>query len=261
MNVTTILSITVFLLVAMYLIFRKKKIVPVALSKADKKLLLAHVEFYQQLDSAKKLLFEQKIGAFLGGVRIEGVGLTVTPLDRILVAASAVIPIFGFEEWTYKNLGSVVLYPNTFNKDFQFEEGDRNIMGMVGNGYLNGQMILSQPSLYHGFSKSAGKGNTGIHEFVHLIDDADGFIDGIPENLLAKQYTIPWIKMMHEEMDRIEKNRSDINPYALTNQAEFFAVASEYFFEQPDSLKSKHPDLYLQLSRVFEQNLATESAN
>jgi Mlc titration factor MtfA (ptsG expression regulator) len=258
MNIAPIVFIALILLISFYFIFSKKKLTPVLLSTQDRKLLNANVEFYQKLSQKKKKLFEQKIGAFLAGITIEGVGVTVTPLDRILIAASAVIPIFGFDNWTYKNLGSVVLYPATFNKDFQFEDGDRNIMGMVGNGYMNGQMILSQTALRHGFSKSAGKENTAIHEFVHLIDDADGAIDGVPESLMAHEYAVPWIKMMHREIEKIEQQKSDINPYAITNQAEFFAVVSEYFFEQPDSLKSKHPELYEVLSKVFGQDLATK---
>jgi Mlc titration factor MtfA (ptsG expression regulator) len=256
MSLYPVVFITTLVCVAAYFIFRKRKINPVILSKKEKALLIENVEFYQQLSTVKKRLFEQKIGIFLGSVKIEGVGLTIAPLDRILIASSAVIPIFGFEGWNYKNLGSVVLYPNTFNRDFQFEDSERNIMGMVGNGFMNGQMILSQAALHHGFSKSAGKENTGIHEFGHLIDNADGFTDGIPEHLMAHQYTVPWLRMMHEEMERIEKNKSDINPYALTNQAEFFAVAAEYFFEQPESLKDKHPALYKQLSVIFLQDLA-----
>jgi Mlc titration factor MtfA (ptsG expression regulator) len=62
--------------------------------------------------------------------------------------------------------------------------------------------------------------------------------------------------MIHEEMKRIEDHKSDINPYALTNEAEFFAVVSEYFFEQPKILKDKHPQLYDRLSKIFSQNLA-----
>lgn len=256
MNLYPIIFIAIVFIVALYFIFRKKKIVSATLTKADLQLLNENVSFYSALNVSKKQLFEKQIAVFLGSIKIEGVGVTVTPLDRLLIAASAVIPIFGFDNWTYKNLGSVVLYPDTFNKDFQFEEGDRNIMGMVGNGYMNGQMILSQTALRHGFSKSAGKGNTGIHEFVHLLDDADGAIDGVPESLMAHEYTLPWIKMMHEEIERIEENKSDINPYAITNQAEFFAVVAEYFFEQPEALKEKHPQLYEQLSRIFAQDLA-----
>jgi MtfA peptidase len=255
MNILPWLILLAVFIVALYFIFRKKKVVAAQLSKADVKLLNEHVDFYIRLDGEKKQRFEKKIGRFLALVKIEGVGLDLSALDRLLVAASAVIPIFGFDDWEYKNLTNVLLYPDTFNKDFQFEGGDRNIMGMVGSGFMNGQMILSLAALRHGFSKSAGKENTGIHEFVHLLDKSDGAVDGIPSNLLAHEYTLPWVKLMREKIQEIEDDKSDINPYALTNEAEFFAVVSEYFFEQPEILKDKHPRLYDMLSKTFGQQL------
>lgn len=256
MNYLPYIILLSVLLTALYFIFKKKAVTNGNLSKEELALLNTHVDFYIRLNAEKKALFEQKIFAFLATVKIEGVGLEVTPLDRLLVASSAVIPIFGFADWQYKNLTNVVLYPDTFNQDFQFEGGERNIMGMVGTGYMNGQMILSQTALRHGFSKSAVKENTGIHEFVHLLDKSDGATDGIPENLMAHEYVLPWVKMMHEEIERIEDNKSDINPYAITNEAEFFAVISEYFFEQPEILKDKHPKIYERLSNAFGQDLA-----
>ncbi|KQC00804.1 zinc-dependent peptidase [Pedobacter sp. Hv1] len=256
MNLSPYFILGAVLLVALYFILRKKKVVAQALSDSDRQLLNNNVDYYVELTNSKKLLFEQKIALFLSAVKIEGVGLSITPLDRLLVASSAVIPIFGFNDWQYKNLSNVVLYPDTFNRDFQFEGGERNIMGMVGTGYMNGQMILSQSALHHGFSKSAGKENTGIHEFVHLLDKSDGATDGVPENLIGHQYVLPWLKMIHQEIERIEDNKSDINPYAITNEAEFFAVISEYFFEKPELLKEKHPGLYEQLSRIFAQDPA-----
>lgn len=255
MNLYPYFLLLVFFLVALYFIFRKKKTKPVLLSPADKKLLLTHVAFYAELDANNRTAFEDKLALFLGNVKIDGIGTAVSALDRVLVGASAVIPIFGFKDWEYRNLGTVVLYPDTFNKSFEFEEGDRNIMGMVGDGYMNGQMILSQSALRHGFSKSAGRENTGIHEFVHLLDKSDGATDGVPQNFLKHDYTIPWVKMMHQEMQDIANNQSDINPYALTNEAEFFAVTSEYFFENPERMKDKHPELYEALSKVFGQRL------
>lgn len=255
MNYTPYLILALAFIAALYFIFRKRKLVIVSLSKADKQLLADNVDFYIRLDVDKKAFFEQKVSDFLATTKIEGVGLDITQLDRLLVASSAVIPIFGFADWKYKNLSNVVLYPDTFNQDFQFEDGDRNIMGMVGTGFMNGQMILSLAALRHCFSKNAGKENTAIHEFVHLLDKSDGATDGVPENLMAHEYTLPWVKMMHEEMERIEANKSDINPYAITNQAEFFAVVSEYFFEQPELLKDKHPELYVILSKTFGQDL------
>jgi Mlc titration factor MtfA (ptsG expression regulator) len=256
MNYFPLLILGLVLIIALYFIFRKKKLVLASLSSEELTLLANHVDFYNRLNDSQKQLFRQKIVAFLGMVKIEGVGLSITPLDKLLVAASAVIPIFGFDDWQYKNLTNVLLYPDTFNKDFEFEGDKRSIMGMVGTGYMNGQMILSQAALKHGFSKSAGKENTGIHEFVHLLDKSDGATDGIPENLMTHEYSMPWVKMIHEEMKRIEDHKSDINPYALTNEAEFFAVVSEYFFEQPKILKDKHPQLYDRLSKIFSQNLA-----
>ena len=196
--------------------------------------------------------------SFLGYVRIEGVETEITDTDRMFIASSAVIPIFGFPTWRYKNLTNVILYPDTFNKDFQFEGEERNIMGMVGSGYMNGQMLLSRAALVKGFSTEPGEENAAIHEFVHLLDSSDGATDGVPGYLMDHQYTLPWLHMIHQEMHRIEEGKSDINPYALTNEAEFLAVVSEYFFEKPGQLQQKHPEIYEQLSKIFIQNPATK---
>jgi Mlc titration factor MtfA (ptsG expression regulator) len=240
---------------------RKYKPTHTLITPAQKQILLGNIQFYKQLNDTDKSYFEDRVEQFLDDVRIEGVGQELTDTDRMMVAASAVIPIFGFKEWTYRNVTNVLLYPDTFNKDFEFEgnEGEgRNIMGMVGSGYMNGQMILSRAALTKGFSKNAGKENTGIHEFVHLLDKADGATDGIPEGFLEHEYVEPWVKMMHQEIHRIESGHSDINPYAATNEAEFFAVVSEYFFSKPEQFQTKHPELYDMLSRVFSQDPLTK---
>lgn len=223
-------------------------------------ILSKEVVYYQKLSQIDKLKFIKLINEFLGYVRIEGVETKITDLDRVLIASSAVIPIFGFADWKYKNLTNVILYPDTFDQQFQFEGENRNIMGMVGSGYMNGQMLLSRAALIKGFSKSAGRVNTAIHEFVHLLDKSDGETDGLPENLMQHEYVVPWLKMMHQEMRRINEGKSDINPYASTNEAEFLAVAAEYFFEKPDQLKHKHPGIYQMLSLLFGQNPSSSLA-
>lgn len=254
------LILIVAFLIALYLIFRKakpKQATGFVIGDAEKNMLLEHVSYYENLSPDKRTRFEALLQDFLSDVRVEGVGIIVEPLDRLLVACSATIPIFGFGQWKYKNLSNVLLYPDTFNKDFQFEgNGDRNIMGMVGTGYMNGQMILSRSALRQGFSAAAGKENTAIHEFVHLLDKSDGATDGIPENLMPHQYIMPWVKMIHQEINKIEAGKSDINPYAVTNEAEFLAVVSEYFFEEPEQFKEKHPDLYRVLAATFSQDPA-----
>ena len=166
--------------------------------------------------------------------------------------ADSVIPVFNFPHWQYINLKEVILYPKAFNKDFEREgDNNRNIMGMTGAGYMNGKMILSKEALYHGFWNETDKQNTAIHEFVHLIDGADGSIDGIPEVLLERQYVMPWLNLIHTELSLIQKDKSDINDYALTNNAEFFAVAAEYFFERPQLFKKKHPQIYKLMRKAF----------
>jgi Mlc titration factor MtfA (ptsG expression regulator) len=54
----------------------------------------------------------------------------------------------------------------------------------------------------------------------------------VPENLLAHEYVLPWIKMIHQEIHKIEAGKSDINPYAVTNEAEFFAVVCRILFSK-----------------------------
>ncbi|AFD05645.1 M90 family metallopeptidase [Solitalea canadensis] len=211
-----------------------------------------NVLFYSRLSPDQKRLFEEKINQFLAEIHIEGVGMEITDMDKVLVAASAVIPIFHFDHWKYKNLTNVLIYPDTFNEQFQYDNAQRNIAGMVGTGYMNGQMILSRRALYEGFKNHQDKSNTGIHEFVHLLDKSDGETDGIPESLLDHQYTIPWLTLMRDEIREIRKGSSDINPYGATNDAEFFAVASEYFFEQPQKFKEHHPELYKLMSDIFQ---------
>ncbi|TSD63760.1 zinc-dependent peptidase [Inquilinus sp. KBS0705] len=255
--------ITFAILIFIFIFFSKSNKKPA--TKWDtpqlKQLLTQHIDFYSNLSDADKTTFEQRVERFLTDVRIEGVGLVIDDADRIMVAASAVIPIFGFKDWSYRNVTNVLLYPDTFDKDFQFEgnEGEgRSILGMVGSGYMNGQMILSRNALLKGFSKNSGKENTGIHEFVHLLDKADGATDGVPEGFLPNEFIAPWIKMMHHEIHKIEAGRSDIDVYATTNEAEFLAVAAECFFEKPDQFQTKHPQLYDMLSKIFGQNPARE---
>ena len=209
------------------------------------------IAFYSQLSKQEKEWFEFKILEFLANVKITGVNTEVTIDDRLLVASSAVIPIFEFPDWQYLNLDEVLLYPKSFNSKFETSGEKGTILGMVGEGYMNGKMILSKRSLHTGFRNETDKKNTAIHEFVHLIDKADGQVDGIPELLLEKQYALPWFDLIYKKIDEILCNESDINPYGATNEAEFFAVISEYFFERPALLKKKHPRVYGILEEIF----------
>ncbi len=213
-------------------------------------ILSENVIFYNNLSEEEKKRFEYKIQEFLLNCRITGIKTQVEETDKILIASSAVIPVFEFPEWKYLNLDEVLLYPGSFNTNFEINSSGY-ILGMVGSGYMEGKMILSKQSLRNGFKNETDKKNTAIHEFIHLIDKFDGAADGVPEILLAKQYTIPWIDLIKKEIDKIYDGKSDINPYGATNKTEFFAVISEYFFERPQLLKTKHPELYEMLEIIF----------
>ena len=221
------------------------------ITDSHRQILSEQVPFYQQLDDTRKTEFENRIQQFLSQVKITGVNTVVEDLDKLLIAASAVIPIFNFPGWEYIHLHEVLLYPDSFNHKFEQQGNGRDVLGMVGSGALNHVMILSQHQLRQAFINKTGKDNTAIHEFVHLVDKTDGDIDGIPAFILEKKYIQPWLQLMQHEIKLINENDSDINPYGATNEAEFFAVVSEYFFERPKLLKEKHPELYELLEKIF----------
>jgi Mlc titration factor MtfA (ptsG expression regulator) len=245
---------------ALFMVLYKRPVKTAVLPTGYKDLLSVHVTFYRNLDENGKTRFEEKIKEFLGYIRIHGVKTDVTDLDRLLIASSAVIPIFGFPEWKYYNLADILLYPGAFNEiDFSTEE-DADIAGMVGNGTMQRMMILSKPALHHGFAGVSLKENTGIHEFVHLLDKEDGDVDGLPGVLLEKQYTVPWLNLIAKEIEAIKQGNSDINVYGAKNKAEFFAVAAEYFFEQPGMFKENHAELYHLMTQIFNQHPGAASA-
>lgn len=256
-RIIVVLLTGILLLRFVHVRYRKKWINPAEKKIPNKwrTILKKEVSFYTKLNKEEKALFEFKIQEFVANCEIVGAETVVTELDKVLVAASAVIPIFAFPEWKYKNLDTVIIYPNTFNQDFETIGKDRTILGMVGTGYMEGKMILSKKALRKGFKNETDKRNTAIHEFVHLIDKMDGSVDGIPKVLLEKQYVIPWIDMIEKKLEEIVEEKSDIHPYAATNREEFFAVLSEYFFETPLLLKKKHPELYDMLEEIFDQDL------
>jgi Mlc titration factor MtfA (ptsG expression regulator) len=248
-----LLSIAVIVIIKMK---KKKQHLAESLIPVDEmdSQLAQHVVFYQQLTTSEKEMFRQRAQHFLDTTIITPVKeVIITHLDKLYVASSAIIPIFHFKDWAYNNLDEVLIYPGTFTKDFDIEDEERNVLGMVGDGAMHRMMILSLPSLRAGFEAGRAS-NTGIHEFVHLLDKADGATDGVPEYLIPKDLVRPWIRFMHQEIHSIRNGESDLNPYAGTNEAEFFAVISEYFFQKPAFLQEHHPELYNILVKTYGTN-------
>ena len=219
------------------------------------RVLQKEVSFFQVLDELGKNRFREEVKIFLNEKQITGIKTSVDDTVRVLVAASAIIPIFGFPGWEWNQISEVLIYPTTFNEQYEMGTvGNHDVLGMVGRGAMNRMMILSKPELLQGFRMSQDRKNVGIHEFTHLFDKSDGTVDGVPSVGLSRSVIAPWLKLIHQEMGNIRAGHSDINPYGLKNEAEFFAVVSEYFFENPDKMKRKHSELYGMLKRIFHQD-------
>jgi MtfA peptidase len=251
-TVFQIILVLILIIIIILFAFRiKKDGVATPLPENYKELLSDYVKFYRELDDASKVKFEKRIENFLSAVKITGVNAVVEDLDILLIASGAIIPVFTIEDWQYINLHEVLLYPGAFNQDFDQEGLDRPVAGMMGNGALQDVMIITKWQLRQGFINNNDGHNTAIHEFVHLIDKMDGTMDGVPEIILERKYTERWKNLMDSTIWQMKNFGSDIDMYGATNRTEFFAVISEYFFEQPGLLKANHPELFEMLVRIY----------
>ena len=209
------------------------------------------VLFYKNLTPLQKTAFEKRIIEFLKNYKIIGVDIQITDLDKVLVAASGVIPVFAFPTWYYKDLDGVYLFPDSFSINHPMLPEGTLLNGLVGYGGMKNKMYLSRKALYESFEKDFDGKNTGIHEFIHLIDMEDGEADGVPDILMPKAYIKPWKELIQKEIERVCNDDTVLSDYACENAAEFFAESGVAFFENPDELKEKHPELYRMLEIIF----------
>jgi len=249
LQILFVLALIILIILFVFRISRTKK--ASQLPENYRGLLTDYVKFYRQLDEEGKEKFEKRVDHFLSAVKITGVNAIVEDIDRLLIGAGAIIPVYSISDWQYINLHEVLLYPGAFNADFDQGGSDRNIAGMVGTGALQHVMVITKWQLRQGFINNNDTHNTAIHEFVHLIDKMDGTMDGVPEIILERKYVPQWKHLMETTIVQMRSYGSDIDLYGATNTTEFFAVISEYFFEQPDSLKANHPELYEMLERIY----------
>ncbi len=241
---------------------RRREILKQPFPREWEAVLQRDVLFFRALDEAERQRFRRELQVFLGEKRVTGIGVELDTTTRVLAAASAIIPIFGFPEWEWAQINEVLIYPNRFDTDFRIDgsHDGRNTLGMVGTGVLERLMVLSKPDLVAGFRNTTDRRNVGVHEFAHLVDKSDGAVDGFPGIGLDRDAVGPWFELVRRKMLEMREGDSDIDSYGLTNEAEFFAVASEYFFEAPGRMQREHPDLYAMLARIFEQPLAERAA-
>lgn len=233
---------------------KRKKILSVQFPEEWRAILTEMVEFYSLLDGNDKYYFEKKIQFFLSEKTITGIGTDIDDRTRLLIASAAIIPVFRIEDWEYHRLNEVLVYPDRFDEHFSFTDKNRDLLGMVVQN--TSSLIISRKDLFRGFNHG-GWDNTAIHEFIHKIDEEDGDIDGLPALLMDRKIFRLWKSTRENEKEMIRRGESDISSYALTGEAEFFAVTGEYFFNHPDIMKEKHPDLYKVLQMIFRQDTAS----
>jgi Mlc titration factor MtfA (ptsG expression regulator) len=215
--------------------------------------LRTHVAFFRALDEAHQARFRQLVQIFLDEVRVTGIRTEVDDTVRVLVAASAVIPIFGFHDWTYHRLHEVLIYPDAFDDAYRTTGGKQEtIIGMAGLHHLSGVMILSKPALLAGFDHPSGHHHVGVHEFAHLVEREEREYGLPPE--VPWMAVRQWVRYVAKELTHPSRSGVRLDTYAYTNEHEFFAVLAEYFFTSPASLERRDPALYAVLRDLFHQD-------
>lgn len=200
---------------------------------------------YHFLKADEKKRFQTKLLYFLHDKIFTGVGeLQITEEMKLLVAAEACLMITNINGDVYPGLKNIYLMEDVFipkDNPVNISTGLPTHSARLGEAWKRGPIVLSWRSIEQGSSVI-------FHEFSHQLDQQDGNFDGTP--LLGKNGNYDkWAQIMGKEFFAL-KNRilahkhSDIDNYGATNEAEFFAVLTEYFFTRPQLLKKKHPDIY-----------------
>lgn len=207
--------------------------------------------FYRRLGKEARTQFEQDVQIFLSEQEIEGVAsVEVTDRLRLALAAGAATLLHGRPDWELPRNHSFLFYPADFNEEY-FLEGEASDVSLQGRAHGQGPVILSVPAVEYDLEHPRDGDNVVLHELAHLIDFENADADGLPSWLDASS-TEAWWSLLERETNRIRKGRSLLRPYAASHPTEFFAVATEVFFEQPRQLRRDHEELYDALTQIFD---------
>jgi Mlc titration factor MtfA (ptsG expression regulator) len=212
---------------------------------------------------------EGHVQVFLAEKPFEGRGgLVLTDEIKVTIAAQACLLLLHREADYYPGLRSVVVYPSTFSVQETHHSGHgivtESYAERLGESWQHGAVVLAWDSTLHGAANVADGQNVVLHEFAHQLDQEDGRADGAPiltTRLLrgrAGRY-LAWARVLGSEFERLQRDASDgaktvMDSYGATDPAEFFAVATECFFEKPTLMSRKHPLLYDELKNFYRQD-------
>lgn len=193
-------------------------------------------------------------------------GLRLTDEIQVTIAAQACLLLLNIKHDYYPALKTILVYPSGY-----FAPGQRGPAGVqhsslavLGQAHHRGPVILSWQHVKQGGRNARDGHNLVYHEFAHKLDMADGMVDGTPvlENRAQLQ---EWVAVMTREYEALVNNTRGVDgywgptllrPYGASNPGEFFAVATEVFFERPMEMLTRHPDLYRMLKMFYKQDPA-----
>ena len=186
--------------------------------------------------------------------------LTITTEIKVTIAAGACLLILNHHRDPYSKLRWIYVYPSAFiaQRKTADELGvvSHSRVGLLGESWSSGKVILSWDDVESGVKNFTDGHNVLLHEFAHQLDTEDGSANGAPILRKGQAYA-SWAAILSKEFLSLQKDvsrhRKDvIDNYGATNPAEFFAVATETFFEKPHALKQEHPELFAELLSYYQ---------
>ncbi|MDD5308866.1 MAG: zinc-dependent peptidase [Deltaproteobacteria bacterium] len=224
-----------------------------------------NVPYCRHLTEAERAQMRGLIQVFLAEKRFEGCGgLEITDEIRVTIAAQACLLLLGRDTDDYPGLDTILVYPHAFvvKARHRLPGGAalEGFEGRSGESWARGQVVLSWDEVLHGAADVHDGVNLVFHEFAHQLDDESVHGDGAPA-LPRRSMYIAWARVLGHEyqqlVEDIEHHRETVlRAYGATNPAEFFAVATEAFFETPVALRARHAELYGQLMAFYKQDPA-----
>jgi Mlc titration factor MtfA (ptsG expression regulator) len=215
------------------------------------------VPFFEQLDGPDRERFLAWLKVFAWEKHFIGAGgLEVTEEMKVVISAVAVRLVLHLDLSYYNRLTEIVVYPYTY------KHPDTVGVAVLGEAHHWGVVVLSWPDVLAGLANQRDGHDTATHEFAHVLDRATGSFNGTPD-LRGREDYRPWAEVMSRHFLALrdgEHCRQLLRDYGAKNEAEFFAVATEAFFENGDSMKTCAPDLYAELQRFYQWDTADERA-
>ncbi|PXA04130.1 hypothetical protein DDZ13_08815 [Coraliomargarita sinensis] len=220
-----------------------------------------NLPIYERLPEALKEKLHQKTGQFIRTTFFEGCnGLELDDEMILTVAAQASLLVLNQEGAPYPRLNTVLLYPSAF----VFSSTSAGPGGTIierkvtclGESWDNGTVILAWDSVRRGADNIFDGHNVTFHEFAHQLDSLDGDTDGVPL-LPSREAYQTWANVFagqcEQLIDEVRRGKKSLlDPYGATNPGEYFAVATETFFEKPRQMKKKQPGLYAELQGFYQ---------